>query len=889
MKGYEKYCLHICLFICFLGFSGVVSGQELFSIDSIKARMNKQTEIFPQEKIFVHTDKPLYISGEKVWFRAHLVESYTQRYDSSSLYIYGELINPLDSIVDRVKIRRENLLYAGYFALHEDYPAGIYSMRFYTKYMENMNDDYYFKKNIEIGGPCTAKFKTELECTYSDDGKKLNLIFCFIDQKTGERISPKNIAIAYNKEDFKIGNGENGLKKLKLNEKLEAVASLNISKEFIKSVYIEYKNGDSFHNEFVRITPPKEDFHVDFFPEGGHLLSGVHMNVAFKALGTDGLSIPITGVVCSENKDSLLVFNTVNKGMGTFLFYGESCEKYFVKCSSESGLTKIFPLPEIVPAACGLAVNRVGDAIRICHLVPDGHDIDDNLALIIHFKGRILFAGKYKNYQQGIQIKTSHLPVGIINCLLVNSNYEPVSERLFFNYKDDYDLDIKILNNKTSYNKRDKVISTIQLADVGSQPIIGNFSVSVTDDKDIQIDDSHNIASSLLLTSELKGYIEEPSFYFLKGTLPKHALDILMMTQGWRKYDIPKVLKGEVQHPENALERFQVISGDVRSGVFVNRKSKGIPIILLSLTKFPSIYSELSDANGRFEFMVDLPDSIPLIVRATTKKGGSRVAVTLDPERFPLLREGLPVPTVDKRTHNVFFEKADLNYLTHSGIRSINLRDIEVIANDLSKEPKRSQLSSRFNTVYGSDYFSKIGANTLQQALSQIGHASFYEDKVFLASKDRPAKVLVDDFEDELIISLNPSIDEIESIEIIKGSMASLFGVRGGGGVILIMTKFGAGIVERSASPLNIASIKPLGYQAKAQFYNPKYETVEQKMDVTPDLRTTLYWNPYVEVKDGTAEISFYTADDISTYTLLIEGVSSTGKPIHYKGVIGGR
>lgn len=137
MKSTITFLLRLGFTLVFFMIVQLLKSQDAFSIDSISARMVKQTEIFPQEKLYVHNDKPLYISGEKVWLRAHLVDAYSHRSDSTSIYVYGELINPLDSIVDRIKIRRSNDLYAGQFSLKEDYPAGTYSMRFYTKFMES--------------------------------------------------------------------------------------------------------------------------------------------------------------------------------------------------------------------------------------------------------------------------------------------------------------------------------------------------------------------------------------------------------------------------------------------------------------------------------------------------------------------------------------------------------------------------------------------------------------------------------------------------------------------------------------------------------------------------------------------------------------------------------
>lgn len=124
-----------------------VFGSSKLNRDSLVAKINRQIINYPQEKIHVHTDKSDYISGERVWFRAHLVDAYTHLYDTTSLYVYGELINPLDSVVSRVRIKNVDGAFAGYIQLDEALPGGTYNMRFYTRFLENLGEDYFFSKS----------------------------------------------------------------------------------------------------------------------------------------------------------------------------------------------------------------------------------------------------------------------------------------------------------------------------------------------------------------------------------------------------------------------------------------------------------------------------------------------------------------------------------------------------------------------------------------------------------------------------------------------------------------------------------------------------------------------------------------------------------------------
>lgn len=214
-------------------------------------------------------------------------------------------------------------------------------------------------------------------------------------------------------------------------------------------------------------------------------------------------------------------------------------------------------------------------------------------------------------------------------------------------------------------------------------------------------------------------------------------------------------------------------------------------------------------------------------------------------------------------------------------MRMVHLKGIEVVADNV----KRSKYSSSMNTLYDSKYFLKMGAHSLRDILNRIGGVTVRDDKVYIRTNTEPASLYVDDLEDSQILSFDPPIEEIESLEISK-SGTSFLGHRGVNGVVLITTKRGYFNIP-SIPPLNMKKIRLLGYQSAVEFYSPKYETYADKNRMNLDLRTTLYWNPYVEIKEGEAEVIFYTADEAIEYTLYIDRVSDDGEPLHQITTIG--
>jgi len=124
-------------------------------------------------------------------------------------------------------------------------------------------------------------------------------------------------------------------------------------------------------------------------------------------------------------------------------------------------------------------------------------------------------------------------------------------------------------------------------------------------------------------------------------------------------------------------------------------------------------------------------------------------------------------------------------------------------------------------------------------------------------------------------------VDDIQDAFVTPGTtMGTVFGSRGANGAIVINTK--KGFVQTNKLNSNIKYVKAVGYQQPVQFYSPAYVTEQEKNSSKPDYRTTIYWNPNVQIgADGVANLNFYAADTSSKYVVLIEGISQFGHLIH--------
>ena len=881
------------VFISLLLFPVQLIGQPV-NMDTLNNRVLEQLVLFPQEKIYVHTDKPYYIVGENIWFRAHIVNASVHQSSVLSRYVYGELISPTDTIVNRVKIKLDSLGYFhGYFNLREDLPEGDYQLRFYTRFLENVGEDYFFTKKIKIGDPLSALYSTKTSFTFDDKKKNLNVELRFIRNNNKQLIYPENVKIRYDSNLLEPKVNTDSIVRIVIKEKPVS-----------KYLYVEYDYDAKIHKQFIPFINLNPDFDVTFHPEGGDLIKGVFCKVAFKALNSNGYGEDIAGIVVSEAGDTLSRFESLHKGMGYFQIHSDG-KKYFAICKNNDGLEKKFEIPVAKNNTLALNTIWIKDNLRIATYKSSDFQVSDSLYLFVQSCG-ILYSVLNWDVNKGIvQFNKHDLPSGVIQLILTDGNYTPISERLVFNYNEEDVASSSFSTDKPVYGNRELVRTSIRLTDYEGNALTGDFSFSVTDDNVVVQDTTTNIGYYLLLQSDIKGYIEDPSFYFKKDVSTITLLDILMMTQGWRRYNFTNVMKAEFEKPLIPEENSFTISGLIK-GLLTTVKEG--TVILLDL-KHANSYRTTTDENGKFKFdNFELPDSTQIVIQGWTKRGGPNIELTLNEDIFPKI-SGLPMSPAslsssetietsetsetseDSRIFKHYIEMADKQFVIENGMRTVYLKPVEVVAQRIEK-PK-SMWASFMNTVVRMDDWPSVPSN-MNFALSMIPGISLNSSGNVAIRGRQPLLVIIDDIEYEpdprdpnfiknLLGDITP--DNVDEIVVMKDYEATIFGSRGQNGVIIITTKSGADIKPREK--FNIKTITPLGYQVSKEFYAPKYETAEQKNSSKSDFRTTIHWAPYVITNEnGEAEVDFYTADSKTIYSVVYEGVTSEGMPISGKGKI---
>lgn len=838
--------------------------------DTIIANFSLMERI-PKEKLYLHLDKPFYGAGEKIWFKGYLVNATTHQDNSQSNFIITELINRSDSIVERKKIRRDSLGFHNAFTLPATLPAGDYYLRGYSNWMLNEDPDFFFSRNIKIGNSIDNTIVSSIEYQQEDD-----------THYTAKIKFTSNVQAVFENTTIKYLYLENGKIKNKGKKKTDENGWISISLPDLKSpaarrIEVEFDDPQYIYKRTFHLPVFTNDFDVKFFPEGGALLSIPHQNVAFKAQGADGFSKEVEGFLFNSKGDTLTNFRSEHNGMGIFTMNPVNNETYYVTVRTNDSITKRFDLPAIEPKGISIAMSHYKQEIRYEIQKTEATEWPQKLFLLAHTRGKLAILQPINPKRTFGKMNDSLFTEGITHFMLIDEQGNALSERLIF-VPDHKPNQWQITADQPTYGKREKVSLQIAAKDNEGNPVEGTFSVSITDRKSIQPDSlADNILSNLLLTSDLKGYVEDPAYYFLnQDARTLRSIDYLMMTHGWRRHKMENVLRTPSLNFTNYIEKGQTISGRIM-GFFGANVKKG-PICVLA-PKYNIIATTETDEKGQFIVNTSFRDSTTFLVQARTKKGFAGVDILMDPPQYPVATHKAPYLNGAATFMEDYLMNTRDQYYMEGGMRVYNLKEVTVTAKR-ERPSSKSIYTGGINTYTVEEDRLQGYGQTAFDAASRLPSVTITNgSEIHIRNNSEPAIIVIDDivYEDASDILKDIQVSDMSSISLLRGADAVILGPRASGGAVVITLKDPRNLPARPAQ--GIITYTPLGYSESVEFYHPTYDTPEKKNTQRSDFRSTVYWNPELRLDaEGKATIEYYIPDSTAPEDIIIEGVDKNGK-----------
>ncbi len=870
--------------------------QDSVVLNNIITKTKRLAEEQPVEKVYLHFDKPYYAVADTMWFKAYVTTE--QNIPSPwSKIVYVEIWNAQDSLMQTLKLPLKNSVAYGNIAINmQNYKQGNYYVRAYTLWMINFSDAYFFTKTIPIGEAIDKQLITNIsfQTEPSDKGLKTTAKIQFRDMnKKALANKTVNWRVLSNLDLYTKGKAttdQNGIITVVVTSKPgeiitrgDILTDINIAEKEIASTSFKLKQ-----------TSNEVDF--QFFPEGGHLITGIPNQVGFKAIKASGLGLDFKGTLVDEQGNEITSFTSSYAGMGSLFITPEPGKNYKAKVTFKDGSTKTFDLPKPEDAGISLQVTNSNTEFVNLKILANNAYFEANQGksffMVAQNTNVVYYAAKAELKNQVIitKIPKKNFPSGIVQITLFNNKGEPLSERLVFVLHPE-SMNLTVKTDLPIYKPRQKVKMAVDAKGTGL-PLIGDFSVAVTDEQKVPVDENSEttILSSLLLTSDLKGYIEKPNYYFVKTDEKKLAdLDKLMLTQGYRRFAYKDILAGKFPPVTISPEEGMSITGTLRDRTGMPIKKGAMRLMVPG----KPISSETITSNmGIFRFQnLSFPDSSQVVVSAKYNANSANMMIMLDGSLAPGPGKNINVPDEVANIDTVLSSYLSNSQKQYRFMRTLKTVEIKGAA---IKKPSHADHSALSGLNMTPDHLlsaERFGAcNFLLDCLKSMATGMTFDNENFYVSRDfnQGGRTAV-----QVFINGNPvdtrdinnvSVAELESVEIflndVLGTVDRAYGTKG---VMVINTKkapVGKKITKEELMNMlpknNIITFNPMGYAKEREFYSPKYQP--NAIINSNDLRTTIYWNPkLVTDEKGNVTFEFFNADGRGSYRAVIEGFDKNG------------
>ena len=454
------------------------------SLEGWKEHLELFGRNIPQEEVFVHMDNTCYFAGDTLFFKAYVRRSDTGKLTNLSQLLYAELWNQEGYMLERHLVKLKDGQGTGSFVLNDSLYGGFYELRAYTRWQLNWGEyqhphtwpaeQWFFNKKM------AKEF-------YRDYEKLYCRIFPLYDKPTVPGV---------------------------------------YSHDMTERPHMRY-----FRTE-VKKAPPV----VNLYPEGGVIVEGTRARVAFEANEADGEHI--SGVMRLYGRGGRLLQEqrTENRGRGTLEFDYEHGVTYSCVFTSDSNAVIRKRMPKAEESGCAVRADVMEDQLLLT-LQPRGEAANETLGVTVMVGGALHYFQKFRAQDTQISIPTDSLPTGVAQITVYNAQGRVYSDRLCFvrHQQDIEDADMHFGYIQDKYEPFDPIHVSVE------NPLAAGSTISlaVRDASTSEyLYDSSNILTEMLLCSQIRGFVEQPHYFFEENDEEhRRHLDLLLMVQGWRRHN----------------------------------------------------------------------------------------------------------------------------------------------------------------------------------------------------------------------------------------------------------------------------------------------------------------------------------------------------------------
>ncbi len=829
------------LFLVLLALPLHAQSEETSRILSYIQKAMNFNKVVPQEKVYLHFDNMGYFENETLWFKAYVTRTYDGHASDLSKVLYVELLNPTGDVLQTLKYPIDSLGQShGEMKLDTILGSGLYEVRAYTRYMTNWGTNAVFSRVIPI-------FKTpKTEGDYSD----LTIATIPYHNRLPNRRDP------------------------------------------LDSLYVRAAGEGVYTDDLMKTIS------VKFYPEGGDLIAGKKCRVAMLAVDDNGHPHEGEGFVMNERGDVLASVKTDTLGRGLFELVPDTGKLTFqmrnLKKSTRRSV-QYFTLPEAKKEGCTLHVDAVNENM-LATLQCTDKMCGNQLGYVLMHNGNIYRCDTLTaSPLMEIELDRQAMPEGVNQMTVFDSRGAIMAERLFFLCpKPDKGDSIQV----TAITQRLKPCGKVEL-ELQTKPN-ANLSFSAMDAKTMTNGKQGNMKTWMLLSSEVRGYIHNVDYYFEADDKEhRQNADLLMMTQGWRRYDWRLMSEKYTFRKAQPIEDQFYLNGQLK----VYRKHNPVSNVRM----YVSLYNEkgqslignaVTDAEGNYAFKMPFLDGEWKMCIYTTrdikkkdkeKEKRKTYYVGIDRQFSPNPRYLTPSETtiLHPLAPNAFVKKPFEELEEEDEFIPITEKDY--VLQNVTVKAKRKYFTNdnwRFkNEEYGKQYASLYynADRELDKILDRGEPAPYIHDFILQKLKDRLGKYNyiprdTKAFTSERIFYVIDNNDRSVSSPVYLDEVKSIY---------IVFNEMISPTIENAWTFIDTPKLNIIVYLYCHHLFSSESNkglrrTYFQGFNVIPpmaDFRRTIWWQPDITTDaQGKAKVEFFNNSTCEEMYISVEGMTQDGK-----------
>lgn len=898
MKGF-KLTLILSLFLLLLTSFFMVSDSPFLAM--LKEKLTAYNGTYGQEKVYVQTDKPFYLPGEDIWFNAMVLDALSHEPTTISDVVYVELIDSKGIALKKLTLPIEEGSAYGDFMLEDEAPGGQYTLRAYTQWMRNFEKEV-FSKRLTVQQVITPRLLLTLDFereaygpgdTARADLKVENLK----NEKAGYASIISTLSIQGQKVfQNDIEADDQGMTKIGF----ILPEDLNTTNVLVNAI-VSYNGVQESISRSVPVV--LNQISLNFYPEGGESIQGFGHTMAFKAVNEFGKGADVSGVIYDDQQNIITNFSSFHMGMGAFDFQPQAGREYYAQIRQPKGNETMIALPAVKKSGLSFHLKDQKEDMLHWQLFSSG-SMQANFVGLTHGELSYTESLELKAGVNDLFIEKEKFPVGTSVFTLFDSAGVPHAERLVFMHADK-GLNIELSTDKERYLPAEQVKLKVKTVDHEGEPVRAKLSLAVVDEQILTLadDKQDNLLSAMLLSSELKGEIQEPSFYFDPEEETRHeAMDYLMLTQGWRRFTWKEIIDEVPKDIFYLPEQTKNISGQLYNDK--GKTTTGL-VTLIEISEPHRVLSVNTDEEGKFLFAnIDPRSDYSLFSKASNQirldadfsKGTTvpelasfKVESKVDSViqiRGTASDQEIESDTITGATTisvNLSPDSNSLGEVVVTGVGAYSRQDIAGSVTKIGDGVSFTTESNLGNALRGKAAGVKV---THSNSVSGTGATITLRGSSVLRTSSEPLVVV-----DGVLMtpSSNPNsntfsmvnMSDVESISVLKSPQATaLYGSRAANGVILIKTKSYGWYrpYYRRSYQYKSTNVPKREYSVVREFYAQEHAFVSESEKRDNFNSTVLWQHTLLTDSKGKAEIEFKNNDAVSAFRVTAEGFTADGQ-----------